>query len=138
MPSYMMNKGKADVATVGWPNGDYRVMVVDTPPASQAAAEDLNFVADVVIDEVPGAARQALTTKQVIENDTDNRAELDADDPAAYTGLDGPVMAGLYVLRVVTNDADSPLIAFLDYADVTTNGGDVAVAFAAAGVLNLS
>lgn len=138
MPSYLTTKGKVRVARSGWDAGDYRVVVVDTPPASQAAAEDLNFVSEIAVDEVVGATRKVLANKAVNENDTDNRAELDADDPSEYTGLDGPTMAGVYVIFQVTNDADSEVIGFLDHNDVVTNGGGVTVSLAATGAFHLT
>lgn len=136
MVSTVTNRGKFESANLDSDAADLRLIYVDTPPASVAAAQDFNFVADVVADEVAGAARADLAGLALSENDTDNRAELDATDPPTLSGLNGPTIAGAWVYRQVTNDADSPVWGFLDSNDVVTNGGDVTPAFPAGGFLH--
>lgn len=136
MASYWTNKGRRDFGVVDASAADLRVLLVDTPPASAAAAADLNFVADVVADELAGTGygRRTLTGEAVNEDDTNDRAVLDANDPTIYTAIDAGTIAGGWVFRQVTNDADSVLWCFLDVADLVTNGGDITLLFNANGI----
>jgi len=138
MASFMSTRGKFELANVDADAADLRLILVDTPPASQAAAEDINFVDGIVADEVAGAGRADLAGLALTENDTNDRAELDATDPATYTGLNGPTIAGGWIYRQVTNDADSPVWCFLDVNDIVTNGGDVTLSFPTGGFLHVT
>lgn len=137
MAGWWTNKGKADQAGVAVGSADLRLLLVDTAPASAAAAADLNFVTEVAGDEVAGTgyARKTLTGEAVIEDDTGDRARIDADDPSTYSAADFGTPVGAWVFRQVTNDADSPLWCYLPITTpVATNGGDFAVAFDALGI----
>lgn len=85
-----------------------------------------------------GAGRKTLSSKTVTEDTTNNRAVLDAADPATYTALGGTTDNTLrygFVCKEVTNDAASPIVAILDFgADKNTNGGDFTAAFNALGI----
>jgi hypothetical protein len=80
-----------------------------------------------------GYSRKDLASKGVTVNDTDDRAEADAAD-VTWTGLDCGTITGAFVYKFVTSDSDSPLICWLDFTDLTTNGGDVTLQFATAGL----
>lgn len=140
MASYVTNRGKAELASQAAASADLRLLLVDTPPASAAAAADLNFVSQVSADECSGTgyARVTLAGEAVTEDDTNDQAVLDANDPATYSGANFGTIAGGWVFRQVTNDADSPVWCFLDVADIVTNGGDVTLSFAAAGIITIS
>jgi hypothetical protein len=133
--SYWTNKGKVDQASVAVPSADLRILLVDTPPASAAAAADLNFVADVVAVEIAATnyVRKTLTGEAVTEDDANDRAVIDADNPSTWTALGGALndtIAGGWIFRQVTNDADSVLWCFLDLVpDLVTNGSDVILSF---------
>jgi hypothetical protein len=138
--SWVSTKGTFEIANLAVASQDLRLLLVDTPPASQAAAQDVNFVADVVADELSGTgyARRTLAGESVTEDDTNNRTSIDATDPAVYTGINAGTIAGGWIYRQVTNDADSPAWAFLDVADIVTNTGDVTLSFHANGIITLS
>lgn len=145
MANWGTNKGRFDILN-RWLSGsggaaDLGVLAVDTPPASAGAAADLNFVADVVADELAGTgySRITLASEAAGENDTTDLANVDATDPSAQTlSADNGTIAGWWVYRVVTNDADSILIGFLDTTDLVTNGGNVQLIFDAAGLITLA
>lgn len=141
------NKGKNDLAAGGISGREYRIVLVKTPPASQAAAADLNFLSEVTSAECDftNYARKTLASVVTAEDDTNDRATIDAADPSAYTAAGGATnntIAGAWVVRRATNGADTPatdvLWMFLDMADLTTNGGDVTLAFAAVGLATIS
>lgn len=120
------------------------MLLVNTPPASAAAAADLNFVADVVAVELAATnyVRKALANVVVTEDDANDRALIDADDPSTWASLGGALndtIVGAWVFRQVTNDADSILWCFLDVSpDVPTNGGDVLLSLSALGISTIT
>lgn len=144
MANWRTNKGAFDVLSryLAGSGGaaDLRALAVDTPPASQAAAADLDFVSAVTADELAGTgySRFTFAGETATENDTTDLAAIDVTDPSPQTlGSDNGTIAGWWVYRFVTNDADSVLVVFLDTADVVTNGGNVAFVPAAAGIITL-
>lgn len=108
---------------------------------------DHDFVTDLTpgSNEVSGGsyARQDLGTKAVNVDDTNDRAEFTA---AATTFSAVPAQGGsnvtaLVVFKFVTNDTDSPLIAYIDTGTgfpLTPNGSDITVTWNAEGVLQLT
>lgn len=142
MASWTTNKARFDVLTranAGGAAAVWKVLLVDTEPASAAAAADLNFVAEVVANELADASysRKTLANVTVTEDDTGDAAFIDADDPV-WTALAGAETAvGAWVYREVSNDADSVLYAFVDSNDLATNGGDVTLTFHAEGFVKI-
>lgn len=109
---------------------------------------DHKFVSDINANECNatgytggfnGASRKTLASKTVTENTTTNRAIFDAADPSAWTALGGATNNTLRycaIIKEITNDAASLVIAVLDFgSDYTTNGGDFTVQFSADGIL---
>lgn len=108
---------------------------------------DHKFVSDIVAQEADatgytagfgGAGRKTMASPTVTEDATNNRAVFDAADPSTWTALGGATnntLRYMAVIREVTNDAASPVIAVLDFgSDKLTNGGDFTVAIAALGI----
>jgi len=85
-----------------------------------------------------GAGRKAITTKTVTLDDTNNRAVFDGDD-VAWTAINAGTAAAAILVKEVTTDADSILIAYIDTATpafpIVTNGGDVTIQWATTGIL---
>ena len=83
-----------------------------------------------------GAGRKTLASKTVTEDTTNNRAVLDAADPATWPALGaGDTLRYAGVIKEVTNDAASPVVAVLDFgADKILNGGDFTTALNALGI----
>jgi hypothetical protein len=136
------NAGKADLLAGGIAGREFRALLVTTAPASAAVAADLNTVSQVTANEIAGQ-RQTLSGMTVIEDDTNDRAALDANDPAQYTGMNGPVIVGLWVYRRITNGADADatdkLWAFLALTpNITTNSGPVNITFSATGIATIT
>ncbi len=85
-----------------------------------------------------GAGRKALASKTITEDDANDRAEFDCAD-ITWTALGtGETIAGAIIVKEVTNDADSILIAYLDLTDTPTNGSDVTLTINAEGVIQFS
>jgi hypothetical protein len=112
------------------------VLLVDD---TYTADKTHDFVADVVADELSGTGytRKTLAGKTVTLDGVNHRVTFDATDPV-WTGLDAGTIGGAVVFKQVTNDADSPVLCFLDPTNLTTNGSDVTLQFNAAGILRLN
>ena len=135
------NRGRAEVAKQDPTAVTLRILLVDTAPASQAAAAAVNTIADVVANELSGTgyARQTLASVTITENDTDSRADIDADDPT-WTGIDaGTAVGGWIARRVGASDATTdPVWCFVGCTPTVTNGGDFTLEFDPAGFLSLA
>lgn len=84
-----------------------------------------------------GSGRKALASKTVTQDDALDRGVFDAAD-MTWTGISVGTIAALVLIKEVTNDAASRLIAYLDPADLLTDGSNVNAVWAAAGLLYLA
>lgn len=133
MPSIIHNRGlKAMIESLD----NLRILLVDE---NHVPNKDQNFVNDVSANEVSGTgyARIALSGVSVAQDDTNDRATLNASD-VQWVGLDvGRVAYGI-LYNFVTDDTDSPLIATFDIADVITNGTDITIGFNTNGLFSIT
>lgn len=121
-----------NAGTLSWTTDTIRVLLVSSAE-SYSRADD--FVNDVSANELSGGsyARQTLASKTSADNGTDKWI-FDAADPVFSAVAGSQTVGAAIVYKEVTNDTDSPLLAFIDGTDLATNGSDVTVAFAATGV----
>lgn len=119
---------------------DIRVLLVMTNTTADTD-QDAEFVSSITtLDEMDGAnyVRKALAGEAVNQDNPNNRAEFDASD-VTWTALGAGTrsMAGIVLFRFVTNDADSPLIAYIDTGGfpLAANGGDVTATWNLEGIL---
>lgn len=116
MAETVSNEYKAGLANGNedWVNGDYRVLLLT---GSVTIDPDHAFVAGVlaVNTEASDASygRVALASKTVTQDDTNDRANLDA-ATADFTTLDNETPTAMVVFRQVTNDSDSPWVSIHD------------------------
>lgn len=103
-------KGDVDFDEAG---NDLRVLLVLT--GSNAASDpDLEFVSAITNEAAAGGyVRKALATQAVATDLANNRGEFSA-DAVVWTGLTITGAIGFVIFRFVTNDADSPVIAYID------------------------
>lgn len=125
---YLLAAGQLDLDA-----DDIRMGLLKTL-AGHTNVPDVNFVSDMEahadfaeLDGASGYARVALSTKTVTENDTDDRADADADNVAFGALGTGGTIVGAFIYKHVTNDTDSPVIAIYDLTSTPTNGGTVTV-----------
>jgi len=110
--------------------------------SSAAAAE---IVATNYTGGFAGAGRKTLASKTVVADLANDRAEFDAADVlwSAIGGATNATIAALVVIKEVTNDAASILLAYIDTTTgspglpFTTNGGDLTININAEGLLQL-
>ena len=131
MANGVYNRCKQLLATaaLNLSSADTRVLLVNS---AYAFNDDHNFVSEVTANEISvgGYARQALTTKTVTEDDTNNFAYFDADD-AVFTALvAGQTIGGAILYKFNAADASAEVLAFYDLVDTATNGGNVTVQWA--------
>jgi hypothetical protein len=137
MAQTVTNRAKYLLATGGLDldSDDLRMGLLKTL-AGHTNVNDINFVADMeshadfaelTSGEASGYARVALTGEAVTEDETDNRAEADANDVAFGALGTGGTIVGCFIYKQVTNDSDSPVIAIYDLTSTPTNGGTVTV-----------
>ncbi len=85
-----------------------------------------------------GSGRKTLASVAVTQDDTNDKAYLDAAD-VTWTAINAGTVAYAVVIKEVTSDADSPIIAVVTISpNVVTNGGDYQIQWAADGILNLT
>lgn len=94
------------------------------------------------LDECDGAnyVRKVLANEAVNKDDANDRAEFDADDVTwSALGVGTRATQGVLVYKHVTDDTDSVIIAFVDFAsDVTHDGTDFTIQWNTEGILQLA
>lgn len=146
MASGWYNKGKYHVlnSTINLSSDTIKVMLVTSSYTFNA---DHDFISDVSANELSvtgytggfgGSGRKTLTGKSITEDDTNDRAYFTASNVTWATLSAGQTIGGAILMKEVTTNADSPLIAFVDLVDTATNGGDITIAWNAGGILRLA
>ena len=109
---------------------------------------DGDYVADIfdagtTATEFTGAyTPQTLTTVTIEEDNTNDRAEVHADN-VTFTAIDGDTIQFALIAKQVGTDwstpADDPLVAFLTSSDfpLPTSGGDVTFNWGAEGIVHI-
>lgn len=81
-----------------------------------------------------GSGRKTLGTKAITEDDTNDLAKFTAAN-LTWTAINAGTAIGAVVYQHITDDATSPLLAWIDGGfPVTTNGADLQVNWASNGV----
>jgi hypothetical protein len=146
MASITTNKGRTLIAngSVDLLTDTLKVMLLS---AAYTPNKDHNFISDISANELSGtgytagfggAGRKTLASKTVTQDDTNDLAIFDAAD-VTWTAINAGTVAYAAVVKEVTSNADSPVLAVLDVSpDVATNGGDWTLQFGALGVIKLA
>lgn len=129
--------------TIDYAANTIKVMLLGT---GYTPNKDHVFVSDVVASELSGtgytggfggSGRKTLASKTIGKNDSTDKAYLDAAD-VTWTAINAGTIGFAVVFKEITSDAASPVICNVDLADIVTNGGDVTIAWDAAGILTIS
>lgn len=111
-----------------------KVMILDT---AYVPNPDHEFIGDVVANEVAGtgytggfggSGRKTLAGKTLTKDTTLDEVRFDATDPV-WAGADFGTAGFAALVKEVTNDADSPVLAVLDLGAVLTTGGSLTIEF---------
>lgn len=84
-----------------------------------------------------GSGRKTVASKTFGVNNTTDKGYMDCADPL-WTAINAGTIAGIVVIKEITNDAGSLPIAFIDVGDLATNGSDYTYLVDAAGLLTLT
>jgi hypothetical protein len=85
-----------------------------------------------------GSGRKTLASKTVTQDDTNDKGVFDAAD-VTWTGINAGTVGFIVVIKEITNDAASPILAVIDVTpDVVTNGGDYTAQWATDGLFHLA
>lgn len=137
---YTPFKGDLLRASHNFTSLDARILLAMTNTTFDTEQDD-EFVGDTTTpDEYDGAnyARKALAGEAVNDDAANDRGEFDANDIQwAALGAGTRQAAGMVLFSFITNDAASPLIAYIDTGGFpfSGNGGNVDVAWNAEGIL---
>ena len=132
--------------TIDLNTSDIRAILVMTNTTADTEIDSTEFVyvGDLTtLDEADatGYARIDMAGLAVNIDDANNRAEFDATD-LSFTGLSGNATRdyqGVVLYKHVTNDTDSPVLCFIDFAsDLAKEATQVDVVFDAEGVLQIA
>jgi len=141
MASHFFNKAKQLIlnGTIDLDTDDIRVALCMTNTTADTENDGKVYVGDLTtLDEMDGAnyVRKALTNEAVNLDDANDRAEFDADDVTWTTlGAGTRSVAGVLVYKFVTDDTDSPLILWSEFASpVAADGNNFTVPWDANGI----
>lgn len=141
MASNLYNPGLLKLlnGSIDFANDTIKVLLVNTSHTYDKTDE---FVSDIVANEASnvsgtGYERKTLASKTLTLDAANDRVEYDAANPT-YTSIDAGTIAAAIIYKEVTNDADSPVIAQIDFADLVTNGSDVELQVNADGLFTVT
>lgn len=131
------NRGKALLANGGvdWDTTDIRALMVTSTYTFNA---DHNFVSDITNELTGGTYVRKSLTRTVVENDTNDRAELTIAN-VLWTALSATgTPAAFVVYKFNAADGSAELISYHDFTATPTNGGDFTVSFSGTNATLLS
>jgi hypothetical protein len=122
---------------------DIRVALLMSNTTADTENDTMVYVGDfTTLDECDGAnyVRKALANEAVNKDDANDRAEFDADDVTwSALGVGTRQTVGALLYEHVTNDADSPIIAYVEFSGaVTHDGSNFTIEWSAEGILQLT
>lgn len=87
-----------------------------------------------------GAGRKTLANKSFTVDDTDDEGVFDNTVDLTWTALGaGATIAAAILIKEVTDDTDTRLIAYLELASpIATNGSDFTLSFNSEGIINMT
>lgn len=128
--------------TSNWLTGDYRLALLSTNTTADTENNIATVSAYATLDEFNGAgyARQALAGEAVNVDSVNNRIELDGSDSAFGALSNGTrSIQGVLVHDFVTNDADSPPLAFIQFAsNIAPGGASLTIVWNAEGIVQFA
>lgn len=122
-----------------------KVMLVNT---AYVPDKDHDFVSSITgsSNEISGtgysagfgaAGRKTLASKTVTQDNSGDVAYFSAAN-LTWTAINAGTIGAIAIIKEVTSDADSPILAVVDLSpDIVTNGGDFTINWAAGGLFNI-
>ncbi len=131
MASVVYNSAKKNVGDgyLAWDSltSTFRGLLVN---ASYTPDIDTHIYVSSITNELSGGGyvRKDIVGRTVSVDTGNDRADFNADN-ITWTAISGGTAAGLIIYKFVTADADSQLIAYIDFTDTVLNGGDFTLKF---------
>lgn len=145
MASHVFNAAKTRLwnGTIDLDTHDIRAKLLMTNTTADTEVDTVVFVGDLTtLDLMDGAnyVDKALANEACATDDGNDRSEFDADDITwSSLGAGSRSVQGLLLYKFVTNDADSPLIAWIEFASpVAPDGSNFTIQFNAEGILQMA
>lgn len=129
MATKVYNTGKQEILE-GWlaSGADLRVILCMTNTTADTENDDIVYVDDIAtLDEHDGDnyERKALASETVTKDDANDRASLGvADLVYSNLGAGARSIAGCIIYRHATDDTDSPVIMWHEFANPLTPDGN--------------
>ena len=100
----------------------FKILLVN---ASYVPDIDTHVYVSSVTNELTGGnyVRKTLTTLSAVTDLAGDKCDYKADN-VTWTAINAGTAAAAVLFLMGTNDADSQLIAYIDFTDTVTNGGD--------------
>jgi hypothetical protein len=127
-------------ALASWAGSDIRAILCmsNTTADTEKDADTISGITTLDESDATGYARVALTGEASNIDDTNDRAEMDAND-VVFSGLSGNATRdyqGVLLYRHVTNDTDSVPVVFVEFSStVTKNATSVTIPWNAEGII---
>ena len=125
MPNGWYNQGRTDVVSGVLALAGSKLMLVDPDYVFDA---DHNLIADIVANEVAATAYVRKAATVTFSNDAVNDRTLVKIANVTWLTIGG-VINDTIGGAVLVNEAGGRLIAFFDFLDTPTNGGDFTLTF---------
>jgi len=107
--------------SIDWINDTIKAILVmsNTTADTDIDSDTVSAVGTLDESDDGGYTRQALANTTKTVNDTDDRAEFDADD-IVFDGMNGGATrdyVGVLVYKEITDDTDSPPLAYVPFGE---------------------
>jgi hypothetical protein len=139
------NKAKYEIFKGNLALLDSTIKVLLVGPTTVFDPDDA-YVSDLNVGEITGtgyvsgfgaSGRKALQGKAFVEDDATDVVYFDGSD-LIWTGINAGTVAAAVLVREMSSDADSLLIAFIAFDNVSTYGGDLIIEWATEGILRVT
>ena len=141
MASNIYNNGLLKILdrTVDYVSDNVAVLLVDNAYTFSETHEYVSNVSGEVVNDIgSGYARQSLASKTITLNTSANAVVFDCAD-ISYTAIDTTnTIAGAVIYKDSGTDSTSDLVAFIDFADIITNGSDIDLQINANGLFRIN
>jgi len=141
MASNIYNNGLLKILdrTVDYVSDNVAVLLVGNSYTFDVSHEYVSNVSDEAVNDTgSGYARLALASKTITLNTSANAVVFDCGD-ISYTDIATTnTLAGAVIYKDSGTDSTSDLVAFIDFADIVTNGSDIDLQINANGLFRIN
>ena len=141
MASNIYNNGLLKILdrTVDYASDNIAVLLVGNSYTFDVSHEYVDDLSDEAVNDTgSGYARLSLASKTITLNTSANAVVFDCGD-ISYTDIATTnTLAGAVIYKDSGTDSTSDLVAFIDFADIVTNGSDIDLQINANGLFRIN